>query len=121
MTDLNSGTDYRRIPRALSKVYYHPINSEHRLEFDKLFDAMAGGDIELDRRLSVWGRDLIVPASGNGAARFSFDELCGNPLSAADYIEVTKSFGTIFVEDIPLMNMNSKDKARRFITFIDGP
>jgi len=26
VTDLDSGTDYRRIPRALSHVYYHPLN-----------------------------------------------------------------------------------------------
>ena len=113
-------SDYRKIPRALSKVYYHPITPENRLEFDKLFDAMTGGDIELDRRLKVWGRDLLIPASGNGVARFTFEEFCGNALSAADYLEVTKEFGTIFIEDIPLMNLNSKDKARRFITFIDG-
>jgi len=120
VTDLNSGTDYRKMPRALSKVYYHPPTPENRLEFDKLFDAMTGSDIELDRRLKVWGRDLLIPASGNGVARFPFEELCGNALSAADYLEITKEFGTIFVEDIPLMNLNSKDKARRFITFIDA-
>lgn len=108
------------MPRALSKVYYHPITHENRIEFDKLFDARTGGDLDLNRRLKIWGRDLVIPASGNGAARFSFDELCGNPLSAADYIEVTKEFGTIFVDDIPMLNLNSKDKARRFITFIDG-
>lgn len=108
------------MPRALSKVYYHPITPENRLEFDKLFDAMTGGDIELDRRLKVWGRELLIPASGNGVARFTFEEFCGDALSAADYLEVTKEFGTIFIEDIPLLNLNSKDKARRFITFIDG-
>lgn len=108
------------MPRALSKVYYSPITPENRLEFDKLFDAMTASDIELDRRLKVWGRDLLIPASGNGVARFTFEELCGNALSAADYLEVTKEFGAVFVEDIPLMNLNSKDKARRFITFIDG-
>ncbi|KAF8306456.1 AFG1-like ATPase [Clavulina sp. PMI_390] len=120
VTDLNSGTDYRKLPRTLSKVYYHPINHENEREFDKLFDAVTGGDIELDRRLTVWGRDLVIPSSGNGAARFTFNELCGNPLSAADYIEITRTFGTIFIDDIPLMNLNSKDKARRFITFIDA-
>lgn len=81
---------------------------------------MAGDGAESNRKLEVWGRNLIVPESGNGIAKFTFAELCGNPLSAADYIAITNEFGTIFVEDIPLMNLNSKDRARRFITFIDG-
>lgn len=58
-------------------------------------------------------------------------------MSAADYIEITKNFGTIFVTDVPKMGLGQKDmvsvvrcyyisarlttlQARRFITFIDG-
>ena len=41
-------------------------------------------------------------------------------MSAADYIEITKNFGTIFVVDVPKMGLGQKDMARRFITFIDG-
>ena len=101
-------------------MYYSPITDAHRLELDKVFGTITGADLELDRKIEVWGRQLVIPESGNGAARFSFTELCGNPLSAADYIELTKEFGTIFVQDIPHLSLSSKDKARRFITFIDG-
>lgn len=41
-------------------------------------------------------------------------------MSAADYLEITKNFGTIFVMDVPKMGLSQKDMARRFITFIDG-
>jgi protein AFG1 len=47
-------------------------------------------------------------------AKFHFDELCGNPLSAADYLEVTKTFGTVFVLDIPKMDLGKKDMASSF-------
>jgi protein AFG1 len=53
-------------------------------------------------------------------AKFDFEDLCGQPLSAADYIEITNKFSTIFVLNIPKMGLNQKDLARRFITFIDG-
>ncbi|KAH9927214.1 AFG1-like ATPase-domain-containing protein, partial [Fomitopsis serialis] len=52
--------------------------------------------------------------------KFRFDELCGMPLSAADYLEIVKNFKTIFILDVPKMGMSQKDKARRFITFIDA-
>ena len=47
-------------------------------------------------------------------------DLCGQPFSAADYLEITKQFGTVFLLDVPKMGMESKDLARRFITFIDA-
>ena len=89
---------------------------------------MAGGrsNISHDRHLKIWGRTLHIPESGPGeegqgaVAKFTFDELCVHPLSAADYIEVTRTFRTVFVTDVPKMDLGQKDKARRFITFIDG-
>jgi len=42
-------------------------------------------------------------------AKFDFEDLCGQPLSAADYIEITKNFGIIFLLNIPKMDLNKKD------------
>lgn len=124
MTDLDSGTDYRRIPRAISHVYHHPLSPEVRTEISKLFDALTQGDpsdpVIEGRTLTIWGRELHVPKSTSTVAMFSFEDLCGQPLSAADYIEVTRQFGTVFVTDVKKMGLNDKDKARRFITFIDA-
>lgn len=81
----------------------------------------------------------MIPESTDNIAKFTFQDLCGNPLSAADYFEVTKTFKTVFVMDIPKMSLGQKDlvsyilpnhyhfsneienfQARRFITFVDG-
>ncbi|KAL7282579.1 hypothetical protein ACG7TL_004050 [Trametes sanguinea] len=123
VTDLDSGTDYRRIPRTLSHVYYDPITPENRSEFDKIFKAFTSHSEEpvvRNRKLHVWGREILVPESTETVAKFSFQDLCGKPMSAADYIEITKNFGTIFVTDVPKMSLSQKDMARRFITFIDA-
>ncbi|KIK67775.1 hypothetical protein GYMLUDRAFT_36552 [Collybiopsis luxurians FD-317 M1] len=124
VTDLDSGTDYRRVPRALSKVYYDPLTPSNTLEIEKIFKSLTHYD-EKDppikgRQLTIWGRKLNIPESTSKVAKFRFDELCGKPLSAADYLEITKTFGTLFVLDVPKMGLDSKDKARRFITFIDA-
>jgi len=70
--------------------------------------------------LDIWGRSLVIPESTSKVAKFQFEDLCGKPLSAADYLEVTKTFGTVFVLDVPKMGLGQKDMARRFITFIDA-
>ena len=79
-----------------------------------------------------------MPRSAGSVAQFSFAELCGRPLGAADYLELTQRYGTLFVTDVPRMGLDEKDKvceeeetlvpcidclflqARRFITFIDA-
>jgi protein AFG1 len=123
VTDLNSGTDYRKVPRALSKVYFDPLDDANTREFDKLFDAATSDPhdpVVENRALKIWGRTLHVPQSSQKVARFTFDELCGRPRSAADYIEICNNFGTIFVDAVPKMGLNQRDLARRFITFIDA-
>jgi len=132
VTDLNSGTgalisflcmrldpdliDYRCIPRALSHVYYHPITPENANEIKKIFDAYTSGDPDdppiLHRTVESWGRKLVVPESTSSIAKYDFEDLCGQPLSAADYIEITNKFSTIFVLNIPKMGMNQKDWVR---------
>ncbi|SPO19694.1 related to AFG1 - ATPase family gene [Ustilago trichophora] len=124
VTDLNSGTDYRKVPRALSKVYFSPLDDANTREFDKLFEAMTSTNphdpVVENRPLKIWGRTLHVPQSTQKVARFTFDELCGRPRSAADYIEICNNFTTIFVDAVPKMGLNQRDLARRFITFIDA-
>lgn len=113
--------DYRKMPRALSKVYFHPETAENASEIDKLFDALTETEPVVEHRpLQVWGRDINVPLSTKNVARFTFDELCGKPLSAADYLEITKTFETIFITGVPLLGLDTKDMARRFILFIDA-
>jgi predicted ATPase len=91
----------------------------------KLFTSLAATDpvdptLVQNRALSLWGRKIVVPESSAGVARFKFTDLCDRPMSAADYLEVTGTFGTIFVEGVPRMGLGERDQARRFITFIDG-
>lgn len=115
--------DYRRIPRTLSHVYYDPLTPENRAEINKIFKALTSDPsdpVQHKRKLTTWGRAITVPESSSSVAKFHFDELCGMPLSAADYLEIVKHFKTIFILDVPKMGLNQKDKARRFITFIDG-
>ena len=110
MEDLDSGTDYRKLPRALSKVYYSPVE-EHRAEFNKLFEAATDGEeVKLNRTVSVWGRDVTIPESTSNIARMTFADLCSRPLSASDYMEITRTFDVIFITDVPQLTLNEKDK-----------
>ncbi|KAH8926731.1 AFG1-like ATPase [Atractiella rhizophila] len=118
---LDSGTDYRKQPKALSRVYFYPQDKANTREFKKIFEALTDHEpVRYGHNIEVWGRPLSVPESTSQVAKFSFEELCGKPMSAADYLELTKTFDIIFIENIPKLTMNERDKARRLITFIDS-
>ena len=97
------------------------MNEDNRREINKIFDSFASADPSdppiRNRALNIWGRSLLVPESTSKLAKFRFDDLCGQPLSAADYLEVTKAFGTVFILDVPKMGIDSKDKAIRLRGF----
>jgi predicted ATPase len=97
-------------------VYFDPITPEHDLEINKIFKSLASEDPSdppiRNRKLSTWGRTLLVPESTSKVAKFDFEELCGQPLSAADYLEVTKNFGTVFLLNVPKMGLSQKDLVR---------
>ena len=55
-----------------------------------------------------------------GAARASFERLCGNPLGAADYLRLAKAFQTLVLENVPQMGPDMRNEAKRFVTLIDA-
>lgn len=119
--DLNSGMDYRRVPRKTHQVYFLSSEPSSARAFDEQWQAATGGEpVQQNRKLEVWGRELLVPQSTSTAARFTFHELCGDARSAADYIALCSSYPTIFVGEIPQLSLSMRDAARRFITFIDA-
>ncbi|ODV84701.1 hypothetical protein CANARDRAFT_8280 [[Candida] arabinofermentans NRRL YB-2248] len=129
---LNSPTDYRKIPRPMSSVYYTPppgirfdspaSRSQQKQHIANWYSYFSQGhERELNVPLKIWGREFVVPiCSPPYVAQFTFDELCGQPLAAGDYLTLATSFKAIIVTDIPYMSTNIRDKVRRFITFLDA-
>ena len=120
--NLDSPTDYRKIPRPPSGVYHAPLDSHAASHAEKWFRFL--GDPQQDKPQSetqrVWGREIHVPKVSGKAAMFTFDELIGRPTSAADYIELMRSYDAFIVTNVPGMTHQQRDLARRFITFIDA-
>ncbi len=69
--------------------------------------------------LVVKGHIVRVPKAAMGVARFSFDDLCAQPLAAADYLKIAHEFHTIILDRIPVMDYAHRNEAKRFIILID--
>ncbi|KAK0266283.1 ATPase [Friedmanniomyces endolithicus] len=120
--NLDSTTDYRKIPRPPSGVYHHPLDAAARRHAEHWFRFLGDIDNDPPHRAShtVWGREIEVPRASGRACWFSFNDLMGKATGAADYLELVRSYDAFIVTDVPGMNVRSRDLARRFITFLDA-
>ena len=120
VVELASRTDFRLEKLAGAPVWHVPANDAARAALDKAFKALSGHARGPRGEIVVMGRIVEVPQACNGVARFSFGELCGRALGAADYVELAREFHTIVLDDVPLMDIQNRNEARRFIWLVDA-
>ncbi|KAJ1898228.1 ATPase [Kickxella alabastrina] len=121
VVSLDSGTDYRKVARETETMYFSSLSPDTNKVLHALFALASGGaTLEHNLPLQFLGRTLNVPLAADGVARFNFVQLCKEAHSAADYIELAKHYHTIFLTDVPVMDMSDRNEARRFITLIDA-
>ena len=76
-------------------------------------------DVVRPKSIRIKGRDVTFSKTCGQIADCEFEELCGRPLWTNDYIKMANIFHTVFIRNIPIMNLKTKSEARRFITMID--
>ena len=99
--------------------FLHPLSADVDARLEATFEALAGGAGEPRELPVVFGRQLRVPAQRAGVARFSFAQLCEEPLGAADYVALADGFHTVVLSGVPRLSADRRDHARRFITMVD--
>ncbi len=118
--ELKSARDYRLERLTAAPVYYAPLGPDADASMDAAFKRLAGGDTPLPEILDVQGRTLNVSQQAGGVARFTFDELCKQPLGAADYLTIARHYPTVLIERVPRMGKDERTWAARFVTLIDA-
>jgi predicted ATPase len=65
------------------------------------------------------GRLLHVPRAAGRACLFHFDELCGQPVAAADYLALAERFDAVALQGIPVFTGANVASGHRFVTLVD--
>ncbi|MGC2030399.1 MAG: cell division protein ZapE [Steroidobacteraceae bacterium] len=115
---LDGGTDYR-LRQLEQATTYLDTSRESLGRLQSRFAALAGDTATGLRVLSIEERSIAALATGAGMAWFEFSELCAGPRSQNDYIELARSYHTVFISNIPVMTAADEDAARRFVMLID--
>jgi cell division protein ZapE len=116
---LDARTDFRLEKLAGLPVWYVPADAKADAALDEAWRRLAGGHDGSAQELSLKGRSVHVPRAFMGVARFTFHDLCEEPLSAADYLRIAREYHTIILDHVPTMNFDSRNAAKRFIILID--
>ncbi len=117
--NLDARTDFRLEKLDQAPVYYTPLNSKTKKSMDETWLRLTGTSELSPDTLEIKGRKLEIPQTAGGVARISFNTLCLEPRSAADYLAIARNYHTVFLEDIPVMQREDHNAAKRFILLID--
>ena len=117
--ELDSGRDYRLARLHGKPVYHHPLGEAAHDALEHAFAELTDGASGATATLTVKGRPLAVPRAARGVAWFAFEDLCANPLGAADYLAIAERFAAVIVEGVPRLLPQQRNEARRFNILID--
>jgi cell division protein ZapE len=119
VTRLAARTDFRLEKLAGQPVWHTPADGAADAALDAAFRKLTGGHPGAPLELPVKGRTVRVPCTAMGVARFTFHDLCEQPLAGSDYLRVAHEFHSIVLDHIPVMDFSRRNEAKRFIILID--
>ena len=117
---LDAAQDYRLGRLAGQTVYHMPLGAQADAALDAAWARLTDDAAPAPDYVQMPGRKITVPAAAREVARFSFSDLCEQPLGPSDYLAIAAQFSTMILKGIPQMNEEKKDSARRFVTLIDA-
>ena len=99
IVSVDGGADHRLRPGALQQRYWQRMPGKSGALVE-VFDTLAQGAIT-ERPLELGRRTLQVVQRSDSAIWCRFSELCEQPFSALDYIDLCDRFAFILLSDVP--------------------
>ena len=116
---LDARTDFRLEKLGGVPVWYVPADRAAQAALDEAWRRLTAGHAGEPQDLLVKGRTVHVPRATMGVARFSFHDLCQQPLAAVDYLKIAREYHTVVLDRIAVMDYERRNEAKRFIILID--
>ena len=117
--NVDGGVDYRLRLLSRAPVYYAPANAKADQQLAETFEALSPEREHAAPVIEINGREIKARGVGDGVLYASFNALCQSPRSADDYVELAKQFHTVLLANVPIMDHDCDDAARRFIALVD--
>lgn len=119
VVEVNGQVDYRLEFLDRANTYFSPLGAAAESGLLHNFDHIAPEPGINGMTLEIEGRVVHTVRHAGGAVWFDFEVLCAGPRSQNDYLEIARCFHTVFISNIPQLDGESDDKARRLINLVD--
>ncbi|MDG2017837.1 MAG: cell division protein ZapE [Porticoccaceae bacterium] len=121
VVNVDGGTDYRLRALTNTSLYHSPLGHESDIAIADIFETLTVNDKSIirDSEISVNGRAIPVMAMTSDVIWFDFLAICDGPRSQNDYIDLACEFHAVVVCNVPILNAEREDSARRFINLVD--
>lgn len=116
---LDTDTDYRLTKTDGSPVWLSPLGAEADAAMARAWIQETGNGLAGPAEVPRKGRKIHVPVASGKSARFTFADLCQQPLGAADYLAILERYSTIFVDHVPHLGPHMRNETKRFILLVD--
>lgn len=119
VVNVDGGNDYRLRTLEQAELFHYPLDDIATINLEKYYSELAleAGSHELD--LEINGRIIKARRHSDDVVWFEFSALCDGPRSQNDYIEIARQFHAVIISNVPQLNVEKDDQARRFINLVD--
>lgn len=117
--EIDQGQDFRLRTLQQARLYHWPLSESTDQSMRESFSALASDREKSNVRLRVENRMIEALKVAGDVAWFRFSSLCEGPRSQNDYIELATLFTTVLISEVPVLDVNREDAARRFISLVD--
>jgi len=115
---LKGDMDFRLRILEQSEIFHWPLDDKAHQNMVSSFDRMAAG-CELENTLQINDRPFQAVRRGDGMIWFEFSELCEKPCGSKDFIEIARAFNTVMLSNMPQLQEEDWNAARRFMILVD--
>ncbi len=119
VVNIDSGTDYRLRTLNDAEIYHFPLDDKAVANLKTYFYQLAAPPCHLDSEIIINNRVMKTKKEALGVVYFDFFVVCKEARSQLDYIEIARIYHTVLLCNVPQMNADSDDAARRFIAMVD--
>ncbi len=112
--ELDNGRDYRLARLIGRPVYYAPNDAKAAAALEEIFTELGDGVRPEPMVIEVKKRAVKVPRQACGVAFFTFDELCGQPLGAGDYLAIAEAFESVVLAECAAAETGAAQRSQAF-------
>lgn len=117
--NVDGGTDFRLRVLETAEIFHAPLDEGAEPAMASAFERLAPDGVREPEPIEIEGRPIPARGEGDGVAWFDFAALCEGPRSQNDYIELAHEYHSILLSNVPVLNRERENAARRFIALVD--